>query len=143
MVRILPNFGVGEAYCSINYTPEQDTILRTTTPHIRYKHNIKTLRRDPSFSFATYDDESTVALSFETTTAIMNNKSNNFKGWECGIGLESLFVNYDGNVQRGNCGVGGIIGNIANDIDWPNESVTCNKSECHCVADLLISKRIQ
>jgi hypothetical protein len=69
---------------------------------------------------------------------------NNFKNWSCNIGKESLFVHYNGNILLGNCGVGGIIGNITNlnDVKIPKAATICNKEVCHCSADMVISKWI-
>lgn len=65
-----------------------------------------------------------------------------FSGYQCDIGLESLFIFADGTVKRGNC-LGFIIGNInqLEDIQWPTKSITCPWNICHCATDVLISKR--
>ena len=64
--------------------------------------------------------------------------------WNCNIGKESLFINNDGNITRGNCSVGGIIGNIESykEIDWNSltRSVRCTQGCCICGADVPISK---
>jgi len=145
LVRILPNFGVGEDYCDITYTDEQNDILNSYVFEAMYpKHT--DLRKYMSQSFLKYDDNSTPERMDQGKEVYLENtKKANFLNWSCDIGLESLFVHFNGNVQRGNCGVGGFIGNINDfeNISWPKESITCDKSLCHCVADLLMSKRIK
>lgn len=145
LVRILPNFGVGSDYCDIVYTDEQLEILNLHIPEAVYP-NLKDLRRYTDESFLMYDNGTKeIKVLQDTVVYLENSKKANFLNWECDIGLESLFVHYDGKIQRGNCGVGGKIGNICDfdNIKWPEESIICNKTLCHCVADLLISKRIK
>ena len=43
---------------------------------------------------------------------LLINKTNAFKGWTCHAGLESLMINWDGDVHRATCRVGGSLGNI-------------------------------
>jgi len=146
MVRILPNFGVGEDYCTIDYTPEMELILNTT-PLIASKFgppNGSKTYQGPRSSTIIYDTGKTSELDYRKATYLENNQAANFQNWTCDVGLESLFVHYDGRVQRGNCGVGGMIGNITDlsNLGWPTESVICNKDICHCSADLVLSKRM-
>jgi len=142
MVRILPNFGIGDPFCTINYTAEQDSILNNTPPILKFNSLPVNFRHNKTRSAIVYDDKSESWLDFAITSSLENNKLTNFQGWSCDIGLESLFVHYDGKVQKGNCGEGGFIGNIMGAIDWPTESTVCSKDLCHCIADVLISKRI-
>lgn len=67
--------------------------------------------------------------------------SNRWRGWRCEAGLESLRVKASGEVLRSVCGVGGVIGQVGDDIDLPVTSVRCTRDACACVADILISKR--
>jgi organic radical activating enzyme len=68
---------------------------------------------------------------------------NNWKGWECSVGLNSLYIDFDGNLWRGTCRVGGFLGNInvATGIDCGEELktgnwITCTKNLCSCGADM-------
>jgi len=65
-----------------------------------------------------------------------------FAGYTCHIGLQSLHVKWDGSVTLGNCGVGGLIGNINDplNIRWPTEPIQCSRPTCDCVSDVLIEK---
>jgi len=66
---------------------------------------------------------------------------NKFKGWTCNVGLESLMINWDGEVHRATCRVGGSLGNIYNGtFDIPKEPITCTREFCTCAADIPITK---
>jgi MoaA/NifB/PqqE/SkfB family radical SAM enzyme len=142
IVRILPNFGIGDPFCTISYTEEQNDILNNTPPISKWSELPASFRHNKTHSVIVNHDGTTQDLDFQITSTLENNKLTNFQDWECDIGLESLFVHYDGRVQRGNCGQGGFIGNIMENVSWPTESIVCNKNVCHCIADVLISKRI-
>ena len=66
---------------------------------------------------------------------------NNFKGWSCNAGLESLMINWDGDVHRATCRVGGSLGNIYNgSFIVPCEQVVCTRNSCTCAADIPLTK---
>jgi hypothetical protein len=66
-----------------------------------------------------------------------------FTGWQCDIGLNSLFVQYDGSYRRGNCSQGGYIGWLKDPVlKFPTESVICELNHCHCTTDILTAKRL-
>ena len=76
---------------------------------------------------------------------LINAKLTGFFGYECEIGLKSLFINNDGEIFLGNCGVGGSIGNLneVDNIKWPSKSINCNVAVCHCTTDVYINKKIK
>lgn len=66
---------------------------------------------------------------------------NKYKDWKCNAGIESLMINWDGDVHRATCRVGGSLGNIYNEtFSVPFESVTCTRSWCTCAADIPLTK---
>ena len=66
---------------------------------------------------------------------------NKYKGWKCNIGLESLMINWDGDVHGATCRVGGSLGNIYNNtFVIPTEPVICTRNNCTCAADIPITK---
>lgn len=66
---------------------------------------------------------------------------NNFNGWECWAGIEHLHVWWDGTVYRGNCRVGGAIGNVSDpNFTLPTDSVICNVNRCFCAPEIAIKK---
>ncbi len=66
---------------------------------------------------------------------------NNFKGWTCNAGLESLMINWDGEIYRATCRVGGSLGNIyTGSFNIPKESIICSRDWCTCAADITLTK---
>jgi organic radical activating enzyme len=121
-----------------SYTPEQMSLLRDYA-----KITIPRAQADESsrgamvVSFADGRREVARAADF------LANRTNRWKGWECDIGLESLSIDMHGNVYRGLCRVGGKIGSIklANAFALPSNSVRCERESCHCMLDIMTSRR--
>jgi MoaA/NifB/PqqE/SkfB family radical SAM enzyme len=66
---------------------------------------------------------------------------NKYKGWTCNAGIESLMINWDGNVHRATCRVGGSLGNIyEGDFVAPSDPVLCDRNFCTCAADIPLTK---
>lgn len=66
---------------------------------------------------------------------------NQYKDWQCYAGLESLMINWDGEVHRATCRVGGSLGNIyQGTFVMPTEPVICTRNWCTCSADIPITK---
>lgn len=66
---------------------------------------------------------------------------NKFKDWTCAAGLESLMINWDGEVHRATCRVGGSLGNIyKNTFIVPTDNVICTRNWCTCAPDISITK---
>ena len=72
---------------------------------------------------------------------VIKHKLNAFEGWSCNAGLESLMINWDGEVHRATCRVGGSLGNIYNGtFESPTAPITCTRKWCTCVADIPLTK---
>jgi MoaA/NifB/PqqE/SkfB family radical SAM enzyme len=66
---------------------------------------------------------------------------NKYKGWTCNAGIESLMINWDGDVHRATCRVGGSLGNIyEGNFVAPSKPVTCDRNFCTCAADVPLTK---
>jgi MoaA/NifB/PqqE/SkfB family radical SAM enzyme len=66
---------------------------------------------------------------------------NKYKDWTCNAGLESLMINWDGEVHRATCRVGGSLGNIyEGNFVAPSDPVICTRDWCTCSADIPITK---
>jgi MoaA/NifB/PqqE/SkfB family radical SAM enzyme len=66
---------------------------------------------------------------------------NKYKDWTCNAGIESLMINWDGEVHRATCRVGGSLGNIYKDTFLqPVDPVACDRNFCTCAADIPITK---
>ena len=72
---------------------------------------------------------------------IIKLKLNQYKDWICNAGIESLMINWDGEVHRATCRVGGSLGNIyEGNFVVPSEPVTCDRNFCTCAADIPLTK---
>jgi len=72
---------------------------------------------------------------------IIKHHKNQFEGWKCNAGLESLMINWDGEVHRATCRVGGSLGNIyKGSFELPEESIICTRKFCTCAADIPLTK---
>jgi MoaA/NifB/PqqE/SkfB family radical SAM enzyme len=69
------------------------------------------------------------------------NDMNRWRSWRCMAGIESLRIAANGDIFRSVCGVGGRIGRIGGEVNFPTVGVTCDRERCACVSDILISKR--
>lgn len=121
------------------YTSEQlhilnnlKPILARNMPKIKYPENHRAI--------GIYDNGMQKSIFSQE---LINNHQTNFIGWECDIGLESLFVQYNGDVRTGNCLSAKKIGQIQNfeNIIWPTKSMICPQTFCDCNTDIYISKR--
>jgi len=66
---------------------------------------------------------------------------NQYKDWTCNAGLESLMINWDGEVHRATCRVGGSLGNIYDGtFNVPTEAIVCTRDWCTCAADIPLTK---
>jgi MoaA/NifB/PqqE/SkfB family radical SAM enzyme len=66
---------------------------------------------------------------------------NKYNGWQCNAGIESLMINWDGDVHRATCRVGGSLGNIyEGTFTQPIGPVTCTRNFCTCAADIPLTK---
>jgi hypothetical protein len=66
---------------------------------------------------------------------------NQYKGWMCNAGIESLMINWDGDVHRATCRVGGSLGNIyLGSFTVPVSPIICDRNFCTCAADIPLTK---
>jgi MoaA/NifB/PqqE/SkfB family radical SAM enzyme len=72
---------------------------------------------------------------------IIKKHQNQFKGWSCNAGIESLMINWDGDVHRATCRVGGSLGNIyTGTFVGPTDPIICTRDWCTCAADIPLTK---
>jgi hypothetical protein len=143
IVRILPGqaqtTNIGEMYTEEmeqwmdNYSPPRiNTIHRDRRGLADHSRKVNVHRTD-----GTIISDGAVDLN-----NILLTQNNIFTGWSCNIGLESLFVHYDGYVKKGNCKEGGNLFHI-NDhekYELPNTGEICTQEYCMCTTDVRISK---
>lgn len=76
-----------------------------------------------------------------STEELMSKRLNQYKGWLCAAGTESLHISHYGLVQLAACNINGNQGNIYTDeIELPKEWVKCTKNSCMCGGDMQIRK---
>lgn len=71
-------------------------------------------------------------------TELVINKENNWKGWACWIGIDTINITREGNITIGSqCNPNLIIGNINNlDFNFPLKPIICKYDMCGCYADI-------
>lgn len=123
-----------------DYTPEQIEIMNSLKMH-KAKKSVPPKNPGLTGAVAFYDDGTNSELKAQK---IINENNTNFQGWNCDIGLESLYVKWNGLVRRGNCISSPVIGKIQ-DVDnilWPLDSFRCPQNFCNCTTDVYVSKRM-
>jgi MoaA/NifB/PqqE/SkfB family radical SAM enzyme len=76
----------------------------------------------------------------DNVNTLLKNRWNDFRGWQCMAGIETLMIDNDGKVYRATCKQGGPIGTISEGFEIPKDPITCAKRWCNCAADLNTTK---
>jgi organic radical activating enzyme len=125
------------------YSQEQKEIL--DTQELPWGQNIK-YNRSPDLIRKVYRGEMSKLLADGTRETIsppelIARRENNWFGWQCQIGIENLVIDAVGNIKRGWCGVGGILGMIQDpNFKFPVNPITCNVTNCYCGLDIMATK---
>lgn len=82
---------------------------------------------------------------WSNTETMVNTNTNNFLGWDCYIGIDTLHINSDGEVLSDvGCMQGQRIGNWLHDdlstLRWPVNTTLCMIDDCWCANDLRARK---
>lgn len=67
-------------------------------------------------------------------------RDNQWEGWNCWVGIQQICVKPNGDIYRGICRVGGKLGNIREEYEFPEKPIVCNKKFCSCVTDIMTRK---
>ena len=132
-----------------NYTEEQRQYLKSDLKRIPwmwyYMSAKKTAYKKPTVTFSNRSTK-TVPLNW-----ILGNSLNKFKGWECNIGIDTFFIDKDGDI-RGACGQQLYqLDNKINiyDADFKEKfspeikPVICASNECVCQPEINTRKTIR
>jgi organic radical activating enzyme len=122
----------------VGYTDEQDNWLNTVS-RVERKNWIQT-DVNTTDAFAKFNDGEFKKIN---TIDLVNSKQNSFVGFECDIGKASLFINYDGQIKRGNCFNDGWEGRF-DEVDLEkllSTSTKCRTPFCYCGIDVTVPKR--
>lgn len=132
------DWGVGHSL-GRTYTTEQEEILNNL-PRVNATIRNRPKIPSPPNSFAVYIDG---AIEPFNAQKLINDNNTNFRDWECNIGLDSLYVKYDGIIRLGNCIGSKTIGRLQDidNIEWPTKSFICPQNFCNCTTDVYIPKK--
>lgn len=81
--------------------------------------------------------------ALHSVESVLGKNLNNWKDWYCAAGLNSIYIDYDGNIYNAVCREGGVIGNVYNLSEQLNSNkdwITCSMKVCTCGADMEIPK---
>ena len=72
---------------------------------------------------------------------LVGSGQNHWDGWLCSGGERGIYIDFDGDVFRGTCQVGGSLGNVfAGRLETDGSWIRCNKKACACGADMRLPK---
>lgn len=132
------NWGGGSQ--TVTYTDEQLTWLEQA--ETKPPQGVKKTKPE-YYADAVFMDGTVKRVSGPWANRRVTDDLHHFTGWQCDIGLDSLFVHYDGSYRRGNCSEGGYIGRIQDPIlKWPTTPVICTLNSCNCTTDIITAKRM-
>jgi MoaA/NifB/PqqE/SkfB family radical SAM enzyme len=145
-IRILPEIAGGHTI-GADYTPEQLAWLSATSSrqaNHNHRHEIK--KQNPSWkslytgSYFYYDDGS--VDQHGDANHLISSEQSFFNGWACSIGVESLYINFDGQVRKGNCRQGPTLFHLDDHVNHPlpTDGEICTMGRCTCPTDILVSK---
>ena len=126
---------------TVSYTPEQLEWLSGAQPKSALPNADQS--KPANTTTAHYMDGTSKRVSGPWANQLITEDQHHFTGWQCDIGLDSLFVHFDGSYRRGNCAEGGYVGRIQDRLlKWPTTPVICHQHNCHCTTDILTPKRM-
>lgn len=64
----------------------------------------------------------------------------NFRDWKCYVGIDHMYIDWDGRVWTALCRQGGVIGNINGKINFPSQPIKCWLDYCRCSLNIWTRK---
>ncbi len=125
------------------YTQEQNTWLQQHAATVEAQDHQPLTRNPKDFTVSFEHADGTQQPQGNANSLISLNQTN-FSGWQCSLGLESLFIHHTGRIRKANCDQGDSIGYIdrAADVKWPVSAERCEQTMCHCVTDIMMTKHL-
>lgn len=112
------------------YTEEQLHFLRSSNGTVSNYQALPGGKFSRRFITRWSDGTKNTALSKQD---IINRNYNNFKGWDCWVGLRHLSIDERGDIFTAHCHWRQHLGNIGNGkIEIPRKPVVCGADRCHC-----------
>ena len=146
---------VDTSILSIKYTENQIKYLKTEIKRMPnflwFIKNIKLLIKGVVKRYKSVATMNDGGKMFARSSTYVTNKYTNFKGWDCNIGVESVYVNWGGDIT-GACGQTlfnldasfNILNvNFKTQFNPQLASTTCQMSTCNCLPETHVSKVIK
>jgi hypothetical protein len=126
-----------------DYTPEQKMFL--DNPLLPWGENIKHHQSPDKVRKVYRGDMKKIhadgSIEPVNPPELIAKGENNWLGWRCYIGVENIVIDFEGNIRRGWCNVGGSIGNIQDTaLFLPTKPINCTNPNCHCGLDIMATK---
>ena len=94
---------------------------------------MKDIKLTKTFDNGRVDEDYTVA-------EMKANGFNLFQDWTCMVGMDCIYIDFDGMVWRGPCRVGGKLGHMLSDWEKPVTPVECTRWTCDCGTGIKLTK---
>lgn len=114
----------------------EDPVKNTRPLEYQPSQQIKLKRQSGSLKVYSHQGE----IDYSDYQSMILENRNDFRDWQCHIGLEQIIVDAWGVVRRGHCRQGGSIGQIGKSIRFDDRSVICKKQRCVNSFDMLATK---
>jgi organic radical activating enzyme len=141
-LKALSNWG-GTA-CTVTYTPEQENFLLNYQSKYTFTKSRETeLRQTHNWmldteSYGFYNDGSKIKID---PYQILKEQTNNFFGWDCNAGNDSILINDDGSANWANCGIKKFDHfNMIDPIEL-KKPIRCTLAKCECGTDIRSNKK--
>ena len=136
----------------MDYTEEQNSIMTSWNNGM---HEIKINTDNPNYKtdyratrFVTHNmrwvsTSTSKEIKVGDVNQLIIDDTNHWKGWDCYIGLDSIFIMKNGYVKAGSdCNPDYYLGNYfeKGPMKWPTKPITCAYDSCYCGADMATRK---
>lgn len=74
------------------------------------------------------------------TDLLISRDLNQFQGWRCWAGVDSIYIDSTGHVYRGMCQNGGPMGTLSTIDDFAAHDTICERYFCNCTVDIATRK---
>lgn len=145
-IRILPEIAGGHNIGSDYTTDQLEWLSKSPRRQVDGQQQIELKQRNPNWkslymgSSFQYNDGS--VDRYGDANHLISIEQSFFNGWACSIGLESLYINWDGQVRKGNCRQGPDLFHLDDHSNHslPTEGEVCIMNRCTCPTDIMVSK---
>lgn len=144
-IRVLSEIAGGHTIGS-DYTPEQLSWLSDRSSRQSPQAAIDLKKRNPEwkqlYTGATFSYDDGSIDRWGDSNHLISSEQSFFNGWACSIGLESLYINYDGQIRKGNCRQSAELFHINDHVNHqlPSDGEICIMDRCTCPTDIIVSK---